>query len=255
MRARRTLARPVARGGLGVHSGQPCHAAVGSAPCGAGIRVNGGLATIDAVRGGVGATVLDTPAGPVRMVEHLLAALAIAGIDDAAIVVAGGEVPILDGSAAGWPVEARMHGGTLAPVALAAPVVVEGFGGWIRAIPAATLVLDVTIDHPDIGAQQVTITDLTTLTAARTFGRAADLARLQAAGLAHGADHTNTLALDRPLLGWRHPDEPVRHKALDLLGDLALLGRPLRAHVRAHRSSHRLHHRLVAAILDQTRPA
>lgn len=255
LRARRTVATSLARGGRGVHSGAACHAAIGPAPPGHGIRINGTPATLAAVTSAPGATILQTRAGPVRTVEHLLAALALAGIDDAAIVVAGGEVPILDGSAAGWPIEARAHGGTVVPIRLEAAVHLEADGGWIAAEPAEGLSFEVSVAFPIIGEQRLFISDFEELCQARTFGFAADVPRLHALGLARGADLTNTVALDGPPLPWRFADEPVRHKALDLLGDLALLGRPLRARVRVHRGTHRLHHRLVAAILDQTRPA
>lgn len=245
------MAEPLARSGRGVHGGRACHAAVGPAPPGHGIRVNGTPAILAAVASAPGATVLQTVAGPVRTIEHLLAALCIAGVDDAAIHVAGGEVPILDGSAAGWPVVARPHGGVVAPLRLQAPVRVQAFGGWIEARPANALRLDVSIEFPVIGAQRVQVTDLRRVRAARTFGLRRDAARLRAAGLARGADLSNTVVPDGPALPWRSHDEPVRHKALDLIGDLMLLGRPLIAAVRAHCSSHRLHHRLVAAIHAQ----
>jgi UDP-3-O-[3-hydroxymyristoyl] N-acetylglucosamine deacetylase len=247
-----TVARRLARSGAGVHGGWPCHAEIAPAPLGHGLRINGAPVHLTAVLDGHGATTLQTPAGPVRTVEHLLAALQIAGVHDARISVVGGEVPILDGSAAGWVVEALPQG-PLTPLRLQRSVRVADGAAWAEAHPAPTFQLDVSIDFPAFGAQRICLlpADLPSLIDARTFGFLADVERLQAAGRARGAHLANTAVFaDGPVLPLRAPDEPVRHKALDLLGDLALLGAPLRAHIRVHRGTHRLHHRLVAAILD-----
>lgn len=255
-RPRRTVARRLARGGVGVHSGRPAHAEVAPAPCGWGLRINGAPVHLDAVSDARGATEIQTPAGPVRTIEHLLAALQVDGIDDARVTVIGGEVPILDGAARGWRVPARSHGGTVIPICPPTPIRVEAGRAWAEARPAARLSLDVDIDFPQIGAQRVRVDDLTTILDARTFGFRRDLPRLRAMGLAFGANPLNTLVFDDgPMTPLRRRDEPALHKALDLLGDLALLGRPLAAHVRVHRGTHRLHHQLVKAILDSDRGA
>jgi UDP-3-O-[3-hydroxymyristoyl] N-acetylglucosamine deacetylase len=223
------------------------------------------------------------------MVEHLLAALVIAGVDDVDLLLDGDEVPILDGSARGWlaclakaePRDADV-GGTVPGRALregaASPlpsqethaplrrveaftldrvIRVETRGGWAEASPADRLSLDVSANfpHPAIGAQRWAggAGDFAAeLAGARTFGFLADAEALRAAGLARGASHENALVFDAegPMTALRWPDEPVRHKALDLLGDLALLGAPLRAHVRVHHGGHALHHALVRAITE-----
>ncbi|MGK0360537.1 MAG: UDP-3-O-[3-hydroxymyristoyl] N-acetylglucosamine deacetylase [Bradymonadia bacterium] len=255
-RQRQTIARRLVRGGLGVHGGRPAHAEIAPAPCGFGLRINGAPVRLSAVIDGRGATTLQTPAGPVRTVEHLLAALSIAGIDDARVTVTGGEVPILDGSARGWMAETRPHGGRVDPYRLTRRIRVDDGDGWAEVTPAARLTLDVSIDFSQIGALRVRVTDPTTVLDARTFGFRADLAHLHAAGLALGANLSNTLVFDDgPMSPLRTADEPARHKAADLIGDLALLGRPLCAHVRVHRGTHRLHHQLVKAILDSDRVA
>lgn len=237
-----------------MHGGWPCHAEIAPAPLDHGLRINGTTVHLDSVIDNQGATTLQTAAGPVQTVEHLLAALQIAGVHDARISVTGGEVPILDGSASGWMVEPRAHG-RLTPRTLAQPVRVEDGSAWAEALPFPTLRLDVSIDYPQIGAQRAVLdpAEHAALARARTFGFLTDVERLHAAGRARGAHLANTAVFaDGPLLPLRFPDEPVHHKALDLLGDLALLGTPIHAYIRVHRGTHRLHHRLVAAILDST---
>ncbi len=188
------------------------------------------------------------------MVEHLLAALALAGIDDAEVEVEGGEVPILDGSAAPWLalLVASPHPGTeRTPITLSAPIhVVEGDAS-ISAWPAEALDLTVEIDFPILGRQGARGP---VRPHARTFGFLRDAPRLHAAGLALGASPENTLIYDDegvPLSAVRFADEPAHHKLLDLLGDLALVGAPLCARFQAVRAGHRLHHALVRAILQQ----
>lgn len=250
-----TVAQRLYRGGAGVHGGWPGGAEIAPAPPSHGLRINGALVCLARVIDDQGATTLQTPAGPVRTVEHLLAALQIAGVHDARISVTGGEVPILDGSAQGWAVIPRPHGSaaSIAPLRLTRPVRVESGAAWAEARPAPALSLDVSIDFPDLGTQRIALTQpqFGALLAARTFGFLADVERLRAAGRARGAHLANTVVFaDGPLLPLRVPDEAVHHKALDLLGDLTLTGQPIAAHIRVHRGTHRLHHQLVAAILD-----
>lgn len=253
---RATLQTAVERAGVGLHSGRWCHARVAPAPPGHGWTLNGGAVGLAAVVDAAYATTLATPAGPVSTVEHLFAALAGCAIDDAAITVIGGEVPILDGSAAPWAagIARCEHGGAREALRLTAPVVIQDGDRWIHALPAAALVLDVAINFPRLGAQRFAApaADFAALAGARTFGFAADAAALAARGRALGASFDNTLVFDddgRPLTALRWPDEPARHKWIDLLGDLALLGRPLCARVVAHKAGHGLHHRLVEALL------
>lgn len=259
---RATLHTAVERSGIGLHSGRWCHARVAPAPPGHGWTLNGGAVGLAAVIDAAYATTLATPAGPVSTVEHLFAALAGCAIDDAAITVDGGEVPILDGSAAPWAagIDRIEHGGAREVLQLDAPIAIEDGDRWIRALPAAALVLDVAIDFPRLGAQRFAapVADFAAIAGARTFGFAADAAALAAQNRALGASLDNTLVFDddgRPLTALRWSDEPARHKWIDLLGDLALLGRPLCARVVAHKAGHGLHHRLVAALLALPSPS
>lgn len=253
---RHTLARPIEVTDVGLHGGRITHARLDPAAPGHGWTLNGARVGIDAVRDAMLATTLHTPTGPVATVEHLFAALAGRRIDDVAIVVTGGEVPLLDGSAAVWArhIDPVRHPGHRDPLRVDAPLEVGDGDTWLRATPAEALTLAVTVDFPHLGRQHFTAPAVAFDRAAdaRTFGFVADAEALHARGRALGVTLDNTLVFDhrgRPMRPLRHPDEPARHKWLDLLGDLALLGRPLVAHVEGHCAGHALHHRLVRALL------
>lgn len=212
----------------------------------------------------------DTPnAARVATVEHLLAALFALGIHNARIEVEGGEVPVLDGSAA--PFVARLRRAGIRPLAAVRREleVTERFevgdaDRWIRVEPGDGLSIEYAIDfaHPAIGRQRFVLQDLDgerferELAAARTFGFADEVERLRAQGLAQGGDLSNTLVLgeggllnEGPL---RWPDEFVRHKVVDLLGDLALVGSELHARITVEKGGHGLHHALVRALIERT---
>ena len=199
----------------------------------------------------------------VATVEHLLAALAGCGLSHVEISVSGEEVPLLDGSALGW-VEAIAEVG-LQPAAtprsaaptLEAPLVRHRGSSVITATPAETFSLVGIIDFPQpaIGRQQLAI-ELTPqrfveeIAPARTFGFRDQVEQLRAAGLIQGGALDNALVCDGD--HWLNPplrfeDEPVRHKLLDLIGDLALVGFP-QAQVLVYRGSHGLHTELAAAL-------
>ena len=199
-------------------------------------------------------TVLGVDGARVAVVEHLLAACHALGFWSGLLIeVDGDELPILDGSATPW-VEALATLGPPPPAPAPWPVsraVSWRAGGNASAsevdiVPGEAL-LEVTIDfdHPAIGRQRWLgrRADYHDLLPARTFGFARELAALQARGLAEGArPGSGILFTDEGTSGpLRTPDEPVRHKALDAIGDLALLGRPLAGRVRIHRGSHRAH--------------
>lgn len=196
-------------------------------------------------------------------VEHLLAALAGTGVTQAEILVSGEEIPLLDGSALPW-VEALAEAGLRAlPAAsssgleLAAPVTVSHGSSFATAVPYAGLRLGAAIEFTDaaIGRQLFSL-ELTPrafvdeIAPARTFGLRSQVEQLRAAGLIQGGCLENALVCDGET--WLNPplrfaEEPVRHKILDLLGDLALVGLP-RAQVFAYRGSHGLHTSLAAAL-------
>jgi UDP-3-O-[3-hydroxymyristoyl] N-acetylglucosamine deacetylase len=248
--------------GVGVHGGHPATVHLHRRPGPVAFAVGGVTipATLAAVADARARTVLATDGARVATVEHLLAALHVAGIwSDLLVEVDGPELPILDGSAGPWR-DALADLAARAPfppppTPLAPPeggVRVRDGGGHADLAPGATH-LDVRIhfDHPAIGTQAWTGGPAAwgDLLDARTFGFTADADALRAAGLAAGASEANAILFGddaAPVL--RRPDEPVRHKALDALGDLYLLGRPFAGRLRVTRGGHALHHALARAL-------
>lgn len=260
--ARRSIKKKATISGTGLHTGARTEAAFLPAPTGQGIvfrrvdlagkpEVPARLSEVEAVERrtaiGKGATTIHT-------VEHVLAAVAAHEIDDLTIELTGPEPPILDGSVQPY-FEALAHAGPTETsgeaVVLTVPApftVTEGDSSYIVA-PAKELRLTVTIEwpHPLIGRQtgSFTVTPETfarELAPARTFGFTSEVAALQAKGLIKGASSANAIVLDERGLAnggaLRWSDEFVRHKAADILGDLALTGARVRAHIVATRPSH-----------------
>jgi UDP-3-O-[3-hydroxymyristoyl] N-acetylglucosamine deacetylase len=203
----------------------------------------------------------------VRTVEHLLAALRLAGVDNAVIEIDGPEVPAMDGSAA--PFLRRIeHAGIVEQNAQAhtivvlRPVEVREGNRFARLTPSALPRIFVTIDFPRtaVGMQSVALLWERNLlkrelASARTFGFASDHAKLMQQGHALGADMDNTVVVDgdqiRNVGGLRYRDEFVRHKVLDAIGDLSLAGWPIRADYEAFKPGHALHARLLRLLLAQ----
>lgn len=273
MAARRGLRSTATRAGLGVHSGVPAHVRLSPAPVGSGITFHTPAGSVPALLSCVVAseqrTALARDGARVETVEHVLAACCGLALDDVAITLDGPEAPILDGSAHGWVEALREAGivetpGQRTRYVVQSAVEVRDGERFARLEPAEGLHLDlqITFDDPAIGSQrfQGAISPdyfAREIAPARTFGDARDLARLQAVGLGLGASLANTLAFaDGRFLnaeGLRFADEPVRHKALDVLGDLALLGRPLQGRLSAERPGHGLTHALLRKALAQGR--
>lgn len=265
--AQHTLAAPARVAGIALRSGRPAVVELRpAAPDHGLVFYRDGVAIparIDHVVDTTLATTLGVPGRAVSMVEHLCAALHAAGIDNAAIHVHGDELPVLDGSAAPWlsAVRPLAQAARRSPLVVTTPVEVhDDAGGYARLEPAASFELDVTIEfaHPAIGHQRWRgdLADFgAELAWARTFGFLADADRLRAAGLARGASLENTVVYDAEGAmnpgGLRAPDEAVRHKALDAVGDAALLGAPLRGRLVTRRAGHTLHRRLFAALLAE----
>ena len=213
------------------------------------------------------ATVLGDREGPlVSTAEHVLAALRGMGIDNATIELDGPEVPIMDGSASAF-VAAIDQAGILEQSArrrfiqVLKPVQVAMGDAFGELRPyAAGFRAEVEIDfaNPAIGRQNYTL-DLSPerfrreISRARTFGCINDVARLWNAGFALGASFENTVVFDEERLlnteGLRHGDECVRHKVLDVIGDLALAGLPLLGSYRSVRGGHKLNHAVLSALL------
>ena len=199
-------------------------------------------------------TVLGTAGVQVALVEHLLAALHISGWWSGLVLeVLGPEVPILDGSSGEWLELLNTLGSPpKAPSALRLERSVSWLDGdtQLHATPcegidAPSLSVSIDFAHETIGRQNWSGTQktYTELAQARTFGFESELHELREAGLVRGGSLENAIVFgnEGPLRPLRYPDEPVRHKALDALGDAYLLAQPLDAHLDVMRGSHRSH--------------
>ena len=277
----RTLANAIDCTGTGLHTGRRIRLGLSPAAPGSGIifrRTDTGIgipARHDHVRDTTLCTVIglsDDPATRVGTIEHLMAALAAAGIDNAIVSLDGPEVPAMDGSAAPFSfliscAGIRDQDAPLSVIEVLRPVRVKDGEATAALLPAhprgasmLTLSMDIHFASAAIGHQERTIalTDsmfAAELAPARTFGFAEDLQRLRAAGLARGGSLENAIAVsgDRILNpeGLRFADEFVRHKLLDAVGDLALAGLPIRGRFIGSRSGHRTNNAVLRALLGE----
>jgi len=265
-----TIAIPVTVNGTGLHSGRPEQATLRPAPPGTGIvfrrsgRREAIRATLAAVTDTLGCVSLGGGQG-VRMVEHLLSAAWALGVDNLEVELTDGEVPGLDGSA--LPLVRALREAGIAPQAAPRPVLrvrtatwVGADDGWAVALPADRFgtACVVRLDPPGPGDQAATYDPARdryeeTIAPARTWGYERDAHALRARGLALGASLHNTLVIggDGFLNPPRFANEAARHKVLDLLGDLALLGREIHGFVIAVRAGHGLHVALAQALSAQ----
>ena len=269
-----TIAREIELTGTGVHSGAPVALILHPAEADTGFRFivtkRGRLvaeipAHVDNVKNLTLCTVIGDDAGTtISTVEHLLAALRGLSIDNCYIEVDSKELPIMDGSSAHF-VDAIDEAGIKelpAPrrfIKVLKPIRVEDGDCWGEIAPHSGFHLDVEIDFdtPLIGRQRI-VHEMSPgvfrheLARARTFGFMCDVERLWKAGLALGANLTNTVAIgdDRVINreGLRYPQEFVRHKMLDAVGDLSLAGLPLLGAFRSVRGGHRLNANVLKAL-------
>ena len=273
--SRRTLKTAISCVGVGLHSGRRVTLTLRPAVAGTGIlfrRTDLGMdipARFDRVVDTRLCTALvaeDAPQARIGTVEHVMAALAGTGVTDVIVELDGAEVPILDGSAAPFVFLIDCAGTTAlhgpAPVLeVLRRVRVEEGEGFAELHPARESGFDaaLTIDFPStaIGHQHLVVRVTPAnfraqLADARTFTLAEEIARLRAAGLAQGGSLANAVVVDGPLVlnpgGLRRPDEFVRHKLLDAVGDLALAGATFSARFVGHRSGHALNNRLLRAL-------
>lgn len=207
------------------------------------------------------ATTLGSGGERVAMVEHLLAALSMRGHWSGVVVeVTADELPILDGSARAWyELAAELGAPNEAPEPLRPhrPLELRARQARVQLVPGeARLCYGIAFEHPAIGEQHWCggPERFTELLDARTFGLLAEVEALRAKGFAYGANLENAIVFgeEGPLVPLRAENEPVRHKALDALGDLFLLGRPLEARITIWRGSHALHAALMRELLDST---
>jgi UDP-3-O-[3-hydroxymyristoyl] N-acetylglucosamine deacetylase len=267
---RSTIREAFELSGVGLHSGERVRARVCPSDTGEGlyfVRVDRTdapsiPARVESVTTTTLSTELAAGTGKVRTVEHLLAALTGYGVSDARIEIDAGEVPLLDGSALGWSAAIERVG--IAPLTggavtiLDAPRSVHEKDAFVSAIPSPELRFTYGIDFPyrPIGKQwyswSPTEEDFRVAIApARTFASVDQIEHLRGSGLLEGGSLENALVCDAE--GWLNPpprfeNEPVRHKLLDLIGDLTLLGTIPIAHYIAYKAGHKLHVQLARAL-------
>lgn len=275
-----TLREQVAVTGIGVHSGAPVTLTLHPAESNTGIvflrcDTDGQpdrelKAHYRAVTATEFATVLGDHSGPaVSTTEHVLAALRGLGVDNAIVEVDGAEVPIMDGSAAPFVAAIDQAGITTQPaprrfIQVLKPIRVGKNGSYGELRPhlrGLRIEVEIEFDHPLIGRQSYDVDVAPNvfrrdLARARTFGFMRDVAKLWSAGYARGASFENTVVVaeDRVLNpeGMRFPDEFVRHKVVDAIGDLALAGAPLIGAYRSVRGGHKLNHAVLSALMADT---
>ena len=274
MNAQRTLRRPVSCSGIGLHSGNKVTLSLKPAPVDYGIRFQradlGGLevpATVLHLGGNRLATGLTREAVSVETVEHLLAALTALGIDNVIVELNSPEVPIMDGSAAPFVYLILNEAGVKRQSAakkflkILRPISLSQGDKRIALYPSDhfKVTYSISFDHPLIRHQSRTmrITDETfveDIAPARTFGFLKEVEMLRQRGLALGGSLDNAIVLGETGVlnnALRFDDEFVRHKILDVIGDMALLGHPIIGHLVAHRGGHGLHTAFAAQVLEE----
>ncbi len=275
MRYQRTIGRVVSCEGIGLHSGEFSRIRFVPAPVDTGIifishHDDGRKVSIRAEASHVVSTNFSTTLGKdgviIKTVEHLMAAMAGLKIDNLYVEVEGLEVPILDGSA--WPFVKLFQAariikqGKFQPyLKIERPIVISDGERAIQITPSDHFAITyaMSFDHPLFPEQRYTYCDdevkfIQEVSKARTYGFLKDVERLRAAGLIKGGSLQNAVVIgEHGVMNeerFRYPDELVRHKILDLMGDLALLGKPLMGELNVHLAGHSLHTQMVSAILD-----
>ncbi len=273
IRYQRTLSKSISCEGIGLHSGKPVRMTLRPAPMGTGvvfIRTDLRNAEVRAVAANTAttdyATTLSENGVSVQTVEHLLATFAGLDIDNVYVEIDSDEVPIMDGSAlplAKVVIEAGIENQeALQPVIkIIKPVFVREGTKQLAIWPAETTSVScfIDFDHPLLKEQSLSYEPseeafLREVSGARTFGFLSDVRTLQANGLARGASLENAIALDEESVvnveGLRYGDEFVRHKIIDLIGDMFLTGMPVIGHIVAHKSGHALNAAMVRKLLN-----
>src|SRR3954470_13949250 len=274
MSVQRTLRRPVSCTGIGLHSGNKVTLSLKPSPADSGIRFQrsdlGGLeipAIVTHLGGIQYQTGLTREAVSVETVEHLLAALTALSIDNAIIELNSPEVPIMDGSAAPFVYLLQEAGVKRLQtprrfLKVLRPISLTHGDKRIALYPSDhfKVTYSISFDHPLLRHQSRTMriteeTFIEDIAPARTFGFLKEVEMLRQRGLALGGSLDNAIVLgDTDILNkaLRFEDEFVRHKILDVIGDLSLVGHPVVGHLVAHRGGHALHTAFAARILEET---
>lgn len=274
MTRQQTIREQIQCTGVGLHSGQPVTMTLLPAPADQGIVfIRADLperpeipARLENVSGSIMATTLAADGISIGTVEHILAALSGSEVDNLRIEVQGPELPIMDGSAA--PFQLMINAVGTKPLDKPRQVIrikktIKVSDGErtieIRPSESAKVSCSIEFDHPLLQRQEMSV-DITPanfgreISRARTFGFLDDAEKLRRAGLARGGSLDNVIVIDRFKVlnagGLRFEDEFVRHKILDMIGDLSLLGKPVVGHIKAYKTGHSLNHRMVKQIAD-----
>jgi UDP-3-O-[3-hydroxymyristoyl] N-acetylglucosamine deacetylase len=268
-----TISESISLSGVGVHSGKTIHLTIKPAPENHGIKFKRvdlpGTQKIQALFRRVVDTSLATVVGIngaiVSTIEHLMAGFSGLGVDNALVELDGYEIPIMDGSAKIFAQMIEASGiitQNLPKHYFIVKRAVEVFDQdkSVCVYPGACFKVTCKIDfpHPLIGKQEITLDRAEDnfekeISHARTFGFIQDLELLKKFSLGKGGSLDNAIVVDKDKIlneeGLRYPDEFVRHKLLDSLGDLALLGMPIRGHIVSNKSGHALNHLFIETFL------
>lgn len=273
----RTLSNAIRATGVGLHTGEKVMLTLKPAPVDTGIvfyRVDLGepveiKATPQSVTETIMSTTIEADGAKISTVEHLMSAFAGMGVDNAYVELSTHEVPIMDGSAA--PFVFLLQSAGIAEqnkakkfIRIKKPLKVKDGDKWVKLEPfnGFKVSFEIDFDHPIFknSVQQATVDFSTTsfikeVSRARTFGFMDDLEKLRAAGLARGGSFDNAIVMDSFNIlnddGLRYKDEFVKHKILDAVGDLYLLGHPLIGAFSAHKSGHALNNQILRQLIAQ----
>ncbi|ACN14231.1 LpxC [Desulforapulum autotrophicum HRM2] len=270
-----TLAQPVTCAGIGVHSGKHSRIIIQPAPVNHGIRFRRldlpGTPDIPALFKTVVDTSLATVVGRdgaiVSTIEHLMAAFSGLAIDNALVEINGYEMPIMDGSAETFAREISRAGihrqdSLRWYFVMTRQIRIEDGDKFVEIVPGKGFTINCTIefDHPLIGRQEISFDPVhedfhKEISPARTFGFLQDLEYLKRFSLGRGGSLDTAVVIDKDTIlnpgGLRFPDEFVRHKLLDSLGDFSLLGMPIQGHITTYKSGHALNHAFIKELLAQ----
>jgi UDP-3-O-[3-hydroxymyristoyl] N-acetylglucosamine deacetylase len=269
MAAKNTIQKEIALSGIGIHSGE--NVSLILKPSSSGVitlrrkdlghtEIKVDFQRMKAKRG----SFLATDKGKILTLEHLLAVLYVFGIDSLVIELDGGEIPIMDGSA--WPFVQALREAGIKPlpqkkksIRILKPYSIQEKDASLSFYPDPDFKITYSIeyDHPAIKRQELSLpinlkNFVKEIAPARTFGFLKEVPHLLKEGLALGGSLENAIVLDeeKVINGPLHfPDEFVRHKILDLIGDISLLGSPVLGHFKAHKAGHVLHLKAVQFIL------
>lgn len=258
MNYQKTVSRVVQFSGVGLHTGKPVKLAIKPAKSDTGILIN----SIPANWKNVSGTNRATTISGITTVEHLLAALYAYGIDNADIEVEGPEFPIMDGSASAFSILQGLTGrltGVRKYLKIKETVLVSESNRYIKVIPCDTFAITATVYWHQIGNQthSIRVNAISfdkDIARARTFGFSKDIKEMKKKKLIKGASTNNAILLDafgHPSSPFRMENELVKHKILDIIGDISLVGYPILGHIQSYSPGHSLNYELIKRIFDK----